>query len=115
MIGIGSSKENGSAMLEYSLFISMFILAVVLTQVYTVRAIKGKLKADTDSIGQQYSYPNSNYDYHQLADSKRLEVTSEQGESISVLLEHEVSGKTPHTDDFSDRPLVGENAERIFE
>lgn len=114
MTGIGRSKK-ASAMLEYSVLSAVFVLAIVLTQVYVARAIKGKFKADTDSIGQQYSYPNSNYDYHQLIYSKRLETTDEEGQSTLTLLEDEVSGKTPYLDDFSDRPLVGENAERLFE
>lgn len=112
MIGIG---KKASAMLEYSVFISVFILAIVLTQVYIARAIKGKLKTDTDLIGQQYSAVNSNYDYRQLTYSKRLEVTTEWGEATSTLFDLEFSGKTPYVDDFSDRPLVGENAERLFE
>ena len=111
MAGIGNKR--GMAIFEYAALAGIFTLAVVGTQVYGLRALQGRIKANTDSIGPQYSYAHSNYDYHQLGHSVRVETTDIKGNSHSELLEHEINAKTNYVDDFSGRTLAGDNAERL--
>jgi len=112
-VGIGS--RNGAAMTEYAAGLGIFVLAVVLTQVYTVRALNGKIKAGADSIGAQYSSAYSNYNYHQLSYSNRSEVAGENGEARSIALDNEVNARTAYADYFSNKTLSGPGAERLFE
>ena len=60
MAGIGNKR--GLAIFEYAALAGVFIMALVGTQVYALRAMQGRVKANTDSIGPQYSYAHSNYD-----------------------------------------------------
>lgn len=113
MAGIGDKK--GMAVFEYAALAGIFTLAVVVTQVYVLRAMQGRVKANTDSIGPQYSYPYSNYNYRQLGRGVRVDTSNIEGVSRSELLEHEINAKTNYTDDFSGRGLAGDNAERLGE
>ena len=111
MAGIGNKR--GMAIFEYAAMAGIFTLAVVGTQVYLLRAMQGRVKANTDSIGLQYSYAHSNYDYHQLGYSLRLDTSDIEGNSRSELLDNEINAKTNYLDDFSGRGLAGDNAERL--
>lgn len=111
MAGIGNKR--GMAIFEYAALAGIFTLAVVGMQVYVLRAMQGRIKANTDSIGQQYSYAHSNYNYHQIGYSVRRETTDIEGDSSSRLLEHEINAKTNYVDDFSGKGLFGDSAERL--
>lgn len=111
MAGIGNKR--GMAIFEYAAMAGIFTLAVVGTQVYVLRAMQGRVKANTDSIGPQYSYAHSNYNYHQVGYSLRRETTEINGDSRSELLEHEINAKTNYVDDFSGKGLSGDSAERL--
>lgn len=113
MAGVGSKK--GMAVFEYAALAGIFTLAVVGTQAYVLRAMQGRIKANTDSIGPQYSYAHSNYNYHQIGYSVRRETTEIEGDSSSRLLEHEINAKTNYLDDFSGRGLSGDSAEKLGE
>ena len=112
---IGTDNKKGLAILEYAVLAGVFILAAAGMQVYVLRAMQGRIKNNTDSVGPQYSAANSNYNYHQITYSLRSETADTAGEARSELLDNEVSGKTSYTDDFSGRPLAGNNAEKLLE
>lgn len=116
----GISSKKGASIIEYSVLSAVFILAVLAIQVYMVRALNGRIKDNTDSLGQQYSPSYSNYAYHLISHSQSQEVGTESGETTSTLLQNEVNGKTPYVENFrdnnsQDKPLAGTNAERLFE
>lgn len=102
-------------MIEYAVWMAVCVLAMAGAQVFLKRSVSGSLKANTDAIGPQYSYSASNLDYDEAYYSNRSEAIAEGGEYTSTLLNHEVSATAGYYDDFSNRPLTGNNAERLFE
>lgn len=104
-------NNKGSAILEYGLFIAIFISAVVAMQIYIKRAIAGKFKASTDAIGEQFSSSLSNYSYTRKITSQSEERVTPEGETVSTLLEPTINIVSPYTDNFSDKKL---SEEKLF-
>jgi Flp pilus assembly pilin Flp len=103
-----NGKNKGFSILEYSLLVAVFIAAIVGMQVYLKRAVQGRLKSATDSVGRQFSPALSNYSYTRTFSSKRQELITPQGVATSTLLEPEKVITSSYTDDFSDKKLTGE-------
>lgn len=113
MTGIGNKR--GIAIIEHTVLAAVIVLSLCSMNVYISRAIKGKIKSDTDTIGPQYSSANSNYSYREISHSERGQVTAEDGDQNSLLVANEVNGNTPYVDDFSDKALLGVSGEAMFE
>jgi Flp pilus assembly pilin Flp len=56
-------KKTGQSTLEYALVIAVIVAALVAMQTYIKRGVQGKLKANTDEVGEQFSAGASTYDY----------------------------------------------------
>lgn len=111
----GGIGNKGLAMLEYAVLASVFVLALMVMPVYLSRAIKGRVKADTDQIGEQYSPKYSNYNYHKYYYNTNVKETDESGQTTTELLEDEFNANSPYIDDFSKKQIVGSNAEGLDE
>lgn len=48
-------NKKGQNLLEYSLLFAVVISALLIMQVYVKRSYQGRLKRESDSLGQQYS------------------------------------------------------------
>ena len=53
--------KKSQSVTEYALFISAVLVGLLTMQVYYHRAVKGNLKAKTDSIGEQFNLKDDNY------------------------------------------------------
>jgi len=51
---MGLSKR-GQSLLEYSILFAVILSAILIMQFYIKRGYQGRLKAEADSVGQQYS------------------------------------------------------------
>jgi uncharacterized protein (UPF0333 family) len=51
---MGLSKR-GQSLLEYSILFAVILSALLIMQFYIQRGYQGRLKAEADSVGQQYS------------------------------------------------------------
>ena len=48
-------KKRGQSLLEYSILFAVILSALLIMQFYIQRGYQGRLKAEADSVGQQYS------------------------------------------------------------
>ena len=51
---MGLSKR-GQSLLEYSILFAVILSAILIMQFYIKRSYQGRLKAEADSVGQQYA------------------------------------------------------------
>ena len=47
--------KRGQSILEFAVLVALIISALVVMQVYIKRSYQGRIKRETDSLGQQYS------------------------------------------------------------
>lgn len=52
-------KKKGQSALEFTLVLLVVIAAIVAMQIYMKRAVEGKLRSNTDSIGGQFEAENT--------------------------------------------------------
>jgi hypothetical protein len=48
-------KKNGQSLMEYAILFSVVAAALIIMQFYIKRAYQGRIKQDSDEVGQQYS------------------------------------------------------------
>lgn len=48
-------NKRGQSLLEYSILFAVILSAILIMQSYIKRGYQGRLKAEADSVGQQYS------------------------------------------------------------
>ena len=99
--------NRAQSMIEYCILIAAVCAALIGMQIYTKRAVQGRLKVSSDSIGGQFSAAWSNRHYTKTVKSRREETVTNQGEIKSELLTPEIVYNSPYVDDFSDRRLAG--------
>ena len=83
-----AKKTQG--ILEYSILFAILIAAMVVMQVYVKRAYQGRLKRESDSVGQQYSpgHTTSNSNVTTTANS----VTYTGGKTNSADMDKVITG-----------------------
>lgn len=47
--------KKGQSILEYSILLAVILSAILIMQFYIKRSYQGRLKAEADSVGQQYA------------------------------------------------------------
>lgn len=52
-------NKTGQSALEFTLVLLVVIAAIVAMQIYMKRAVEGKLRSNTDSIGEQFEADNT--------------------------------------------------------
>lgn len=48
-------NKRGQSILEYAILLAVILSAILIMQFYLKRSYQGRLKAEADSVGQQYS------------------------------------------------------------
>ncbi len=69
-------NKKGQGTLEFALVIVVVVAALIAMQIYMKRAFEGKLKKNTDSIGEQYDPRNTTSDFLQTFSSRADTVTN---------------------------------------
>ena len=108
-------NKKGLAILEHFLWLAVIIFTLGAMQIYITRAIKGNMKADTDSISWQYSPEYENYAYTEFKSSETKETVAVSGESKEELMKSDVTYKAYGTDESFSVPVSGSGAERLLE
>jgi uncharacterized protein (UPF0333 family) len=97
--------KKGQSVLEYSILIAVILSALVIMQFYIKRGYQGRLKKESDTVGQQYSpgHTESTLTTHTesissttVADGKQIvSISGPSGKAKSVVTRDE------HVDAFS--------------
>ena len=133
-----TGSERAQSALEYLVFIAALCTAIVSIQVYGKRAVQGRLKVNTDTIGgvggvvgsgltdkvreqeekfqvnatavpgELFSSRWSNYETTITETSRTQQTAKATGESKSKLLNHAVTNVEGFMDDFSGKKLTEE-------
>lgn len=103
--------KRGAVILEYSMLIFAFCVALAVMDIYIKRALQGNLKASTNSIGEQFSAEQSNYTYVLTEKKKTRDTVTSAGVARSELLDNEIIHRSPYTDRFSNTKL---SKEKLF-
>ena len=84
------NKRKGQSTLEYAVIIGVVVGALIMMQVYVKRAYQGRLKRESDSVGQQYSpgHTTSNSNVTTTANS----VTYTGGKTNSADMDKVITG-----------------------
>lgn len=111
------NKKKPAQILEYSVIISLVIAALIAFPIYFKRAVQGRLKEATDSIGSQFS-PRYSRGYTEIIRPVSVRETTEYNEEEDDVITRwemlgiQIEGILPYVDDFSG---VGLNDEELFE
>ena len=80
---MGLSKR-GQSLLEYSILFAVILSAVLIMQFYIKRGYQGRLKAEADSVGQQYAPGYTTSKITTINDSITL-TTTKDGKRVEVI------------------------------
>lgn len=102
-----SSKAQST--IEYAVLV-MVVLVVIASglHLYAKRAIQGRLKATTDTVGEQFSPRYSNYTYTTTSHQYQQRTLEANGQSLTTERHHAITSTSPYVDDFSGRKLTDE-------
>ena len=67
-------KKKGQSILEYAILLAVIVAVIVAIQVYVKRALQGRMKASTDSIGDQFTTKDT-YTIETIQQTAREEAT----------------------------------------
>jgi len=96
--------------MEYSVFIAVFIAALVAMQIYLKRSFQGYLKRNTDTVSNtgQFSHALSKYVEVTRSSSLYKDTTTPYGARRIDFLEPDITINEPYVDNFSDKKLTEE-------
>lgn len=103
-----AGKNKAASIIEYSVFIAVFVAAIAAMQIYVKRAMQGRIRGVAQNIGGGDLFSPAYSRYRQVTSSSSVteETTTPEGKSVSALLEPSVTLTEPSTDDFSGRKLT---------
>lgn len=107
-------RNKATSIIEYSVFIALFIAALTAMQIYVKRAMQGRIRGVAQNIGGGDLFSPTYSSYRQVTSSSSVteETITADGKSVSTLLEPSVTLTEPSADDFSDKKL---REEGLFE
>ena len=106
------SSNRGQSAMEYTIIIAALCAVIISMQIYTKRAVQGRLKASANSIGPQFSSRWSALTTSTTTQQHLRNVLTEEGASSSTLLDDSAVQRSPYVDRFSDKKLT---EEKLFE
>lgn len=74
--------KKGQSLIEYSLILGAIIVGILFMQLYVRRAIQGRLRDASDSIGEQFT-PVAKYNLNITRSSKTTETTTGTGQTTT--------------------------------
>jgi hypothetical protein len=109
-----AGRNKATSIIEYSVFIALFVAALTAMQIYVKRAMQGRIRGVAQNIGGGDLFSPELSRYRQVTSSSSVteETTTPDGKSVSTLLEPSVTLAEPFTDDFSG---TGLREEGLFE
>lgn len=104
-------RIKAQAIIEYSLFLALFMAVLLAMQIYLKRSFQGSLKRSTDTFsgGEQFSPALSNYTKVVKSSSQVKQTINPQGETRVESVSPEIILTEPFKDDFSDKKLTEES------
>jgi Flp pilus assembly pilin Flp len=100
----------GQAAVEFMVLVAMVCVVIVGSQVYTARAVKGRLKGSAEVIGEQFSPRWSNFTQVTRTRQRVENTLSARGETRSTIVDEPAFTSTSgFVDDFSNRRLTDES------
>lgn len=100
---------RGQSLVDYATLMAAVCFVLAGTAVYTKRAVQGRLKAGTDSLGEQFSPRWSNYAYTTTMHTRQSATQFTNGLRVSKEEDNAVSRLSdPYVDDFSNTRLTDE-------
>ncbi len=107
--------RRGQSLLEYAVVGTCVVVVIVGIQTYAKRALQGRLKVSTDAVGEQFSPQWSSFSYTVNSSEKSTRTLTADGDVHTTLLTPSVMTTSSYVDRFSNKPLVGVRAEKLFE
>ncbi|MBI2495486.1 MAG: hypothetical protein HYY90_05025 [Candidatus Omnitrophica bacterium] len=101
-------NKRAQSATEYAVILAAACLAMVAMQLYAKRAVQGRLKAGTDTIGEQFSPRWSDVSVTTTTRQRAQNTLRTSGESTSTLLDHALTRRRSTVDRFSEKKLTEE-------
>ena len=103
--------RNGQSTLEIAVLICVVIAAVLAMQIFMKRAVQGRLRASSDSIGTQWDPLNATYTTVSTSDGARHDELSQSGYSKS---EFSGAGEVSERKSTADETVAAATSDKLF-
>lgn len=85
--------RRAQSTLEYAVLLAVVVAAILGIQVYSKRAVQGRLRQTADQIGAQWDAKQTKYEHEIKNEGKRQDTVSNIGELVSEITVDEIQSR----------------------